>query len=74
LETQKIDYTEPKLPLLVHGGQSFLKKLEQNFLLTMKDSKEITLLLLYNFSQECQLLLGLQKSLQKRAMIIFGKL
>jgi len=46
LETQKIDYTEPKLPLLVHGGQSFLKKLEQNFLLTMMDSLLETLLLL----------------------------
>jgi hypothetical protein len=46
LETQKIDYTEPKLLLLVHGGQSFLKKQEQNFLLTMMDSLLETLLLL----------------------------
>jgi len=69
---KKIGYLLPKLLLLVHGGQSFLKKLVQNFLLTIMDSLLETQLLLSDFSQECQLLLGHQKSLKRKAMTIFG--
>jgi len=44
--TKKISYLLPKLLLLAHGGMSFLKKQQQNFLLTMMDSMLETLLLL----------------------------
>jgi len=71
--TKQISYLLPKLLLLVHGGQSFLKKLVQNFLLTIMDSLMENQLLLSDFSQECHLLLGHQKSLKRKAMTIFGK-
>jgi hypothetical protein len=57
----------------MHGGHSFLKKLVQNFLLTIMELLLETQLLLSDFSQECQLLLGKKKSLQRKAMTIFGK-
>lgn len=69
---KKIGYLLPKLLLLVHGGQSFLKKLVQNFLLTIMDSLLETQLLLSDFSQECQLRNGHQQSLKVKAMTIFG--
>ena len=70
---KQISYLLPKLLLLVHGGQSFLKKLVQNFLLTIMDSLLETRLLLSDFSQECQLPYGEKKSLKRKAMTIFGK-
>jgi hypothetical protein len=45
-----MSYMQPKLLLPVHGGQSFLKKQQQNFMLTMKDSMVETQLLLLDFS------------------------
>jgi hypothetical protein len=70
---KQISYLVPKLLLRVHGGQSFLKKLVQNFLLTIMDSLLEIQLKLSDFSQECQLLLGQKKSLKRKAMTIFGK-
>jgi hypothetical protein len=46
LEDKQISYLLLKLLLLAHGGLSFLKKQEQNFLLTIMDSLLETLLLL----------------------------
>jgi hypothetical protein len=66
---------QPKLLLPVHGGQSFLKKQQQNFMLTMKESMVETQVLLLDFSQECQLLLTVWRIIKMRAaMIDFGNL
>jgi len=37
MEDKKISYLLPELLLLEHGGQSFLKKQRQNFLLTIME-------------------------------------
>lgn len=69
----QMNYLVPLLLHKVHGGQSFLKKQQQNFLRTMMESLVEILLMLLEFWQECRLYLTIKKNFEQWVMTNFGK-